>query len=75
MYQGTRSFASSSSATRVLAAGRSIQVALNSWLVGWSVTLVSFTLPGGSTMIARNRLNSLTSPSRAMCIVIRTRLG
>lgn len=29
MYQGTRSFASSSSAMRVLAAGRSVQVALN----------------------------------------------
>ena len=49
MDQGTRRFASGSSATRVLAAGRSVQVVLNSWLVGWSVTLVNFTLPGGST--------------------------
>ena len=43
MYQGTRNVASSSSATRVLPAAVTVHVALNSWLVGWSVNLVSFT--------------------------------
>jgi hypothetical protein len=75
MHHGTRSFASSSSPARVLPAGRSTQVALDSWLVGSSVTLVSFTVPGGSTTTARNRLNSLTSAPRAMWIVIRTLPG